>query len=105
RKAQQVELVLVGRKGRDFYKRRPVKTRGELIGLFTRLTSQHAAEIAGPVIEAFAGEQVDAVYVIYNEFKSVIAQKTVVDHLLPIQRGNSAGETKIEAESATTDYL
>ena len=105
RKHQQVELVLVGRKGRDFYKRRPVTTRGELVGLFTRLTSQHAAEVAGPVIQAFADGQVDGVFIIYNEFKSVIAQKTVVEQLLPIPRGDFAGETKVEAESAATDYL
>jgi F-type H+-transporting ATPase subunit gamma len=105
RKHQQVELVLVGRKGRDFYKRRPVTTRGELVGLFTRLTSQHAAEVAGPVIQAFADGQVDGVFIIYNEFKSIMAQKTVVEQLLPIPRGDFAGETKVEAESATTDYL
>jgi len=83
RKHQQVEFVLVGRKGRDYYKRRPVTTRGELVGLFTRLTSQHAAEVAGPVIEAFASGQVDGVFIIYNEFKSIMTQKTVVEQLLP----------------------
>jgi F-type H+-transporting ATPase subunit gamma len=90
RKHQQLEFVLVGRKGRDYYKRRPVTTRGELVGLFTRLTSQHAAEVAGPVIEAFASGQVDGVYIIYNEFKSIMAQKTVVEQLLPIPRLEAA---------------
>jgi len=90
RKHQQVEFVLVGRKGRDYYKRRPVTTRGELVGLFTRLTSQHAAEVAGPVIEAFANGQIDAVYVIYNEFKSIMAQKTVIEQLLPVPRLEAA---------------
>jgi F-type H+-transporting ATPase subunit gamma len=101
RKHQQVEFVLVGRKGRDYYKRRPVTTRGELVGLFTRLTSQHGAEIAGPVIEAFASGQVDGVYVIYNEFKSIMAQKTTVEQLLPIPRL----EATATEGGPTLDYL
>jgi len=101
RKHQQVEFVLIGRKGRDYYKRRPVTTRGELVGLFTRLTSQHAAEVAGPVIEAFARGHVDGVYVIYNEFKSIMSQKTVVEQVLPIPRHEPAA-----AESGPAlDYL
>jgi F-type H+-transporting ATPase subunit gamma len=104
RKHQQVELVLVGRKGRDYYKRRPVTTRGEFVGVFTRLTSQQAADIAAPVIQAYADGQVDGVFVIFNEFKSIIAQKTVVEQLLPIPRGEIVGNAKAEA-GATTDYL
>ncbi len=100
RKHQQVEFVLVGRKGRDYYKRRPVTTRGELVGLFTRLTSQHAAEVAGPVIEAFASGQVDGVYIIYNEFKSIMTQKTVVEQLLPIPRLEAAA-----TDGPALDYL
>ncbi len=101
RKHQQVEFVFVGRKGRDYFKRRPVTTRGELVGLFTRLTSQHAAEVAGPVIEAFANGQVDGVFVIYNEFKSIMSQKTLVEQLLPIPRLEPAA-----AESGPAlDYL
>ena len=107
RKHQQVELVLVGRKGRDYYKRRPVTTRGELVGLFTRLTSQHAIDVAGPAIDAFASGQVDGVYVIYNEFKSVIAQKTVIEQLLPIPRSElAAGATaQTPAGGAAVEYL
>ena len=101
RKHQQVEFVLVGRKGRDYYKRRPVTTRGELVGLFTRLTSQHAVEVAGPVIEAFASGQVDGVYIIYNEFKSIMTQKTVVEQLLPIPRLEAAAAE----DGPALDYL
>jgi F-type H+-transporting ATPase subunit gamma len=101
RSHQQVEFVLVGRKGRDYYKRRPVTTRGELVGLFTRLTSQHAAEVAGPVIEAFASGQVDGVFLIYNEFKSIMTQKTVVEQLLPIPRL----EAEVTKDGPAVDYL
>jgi F-type H+-transporting ATPase subunit gamma len=106
RKHQQVELVLVGRKGRDYYKRRPVTTRAELVGLFNRLTSQHATEVAGPAIEAFASGQIDAVYIIYNEFKSVMTQQTVVEPLLPIPREAFATPASGTTDGgATVDYL
>src|SRR5260221_8888682 len=59
RKAQQVELVLVGRKVRDYFRRRAVTNRGEHVGLFTRLTSRHAEEIAATAIDAFNSGQVD----------------------------------------------
>jgi F-type H+-transporting ATPase subunit gamma len=107
RKGQQVELLLVGRKGRDHFKRRPVRSRGELVDFFTRLNSQHAKEIANPVIDAFAGDQLDAVYIVYNEFKSVMAQKTMVEQLLPIPRTELEGEPagKPPEGEAKVDYL
>jgi F-type H+-transporting ATPase subunit gamma len=81
---QQVELVLIGRKGRDYFRRRPVGIAREWVQIFTRLDYNHAKEIAGYVMDAYSEEKTDAVYVIYNEFKSVISQKVVVEQLLPL---------------------
>jgi F-type H+-transporting ATPase subunit gamma len=101
-KAQEVELLLVGRKARDYFRRRSVTSRGEHVGLFTRLTSKHAEEIAATAIEAFTAGQVDAVYLVFNEFKSIMTQKTVVEQLLPVPRLQAEASP---AGGPTVDYL
>ncbi|MGE5126239.1 MAG: ATP synthase F1 subunit gamma [Betaproteobacteria bacterium] len=81
-----VELELVGRKGRDFFKRRAVKVRAEHVGVFAALRYQTARELAGELIDSFTRGEVDQVFLVYNEFKSVIQQRIVIDRLLPIER-------------------
>jgi F-type H+-transporting ATPase subunit gamma len=93
-----VALALIGRKGRDFFKRRGFDVLYEATGLFQRLSFAHAAEIANVAIERFTAGDVSSVYLVYNEFKSVIAQRLVVERLLPIPRleGESAAGPSIE---------
>jgi F-type H+-transporting ATPase subunit gamma len=81
-----LRLDLVGRKGRDFFKRRKYTVRSEHVGLFQKLTYTTAQKIATDLMETYTRNEVDQVYLIYNEFKSVIQQKVVVERLLPIQR-------------------
>ena len=83
---QQVVLGLVGRKGRDFFRRRGFPVLIERVNLFTRLSSADAQAIAGPAIEHYVSGDIDAVYLVFNEFKSMIAQRVVVERLLPIPR-------------------
>jgi F-type H+-transporting ATPase subunit gamma len=86
RKPGGVELAVVGRKGRDAFKRRGFKVRSERVGAFQALRYATARELAQELIAAFTGGEVDEVYLVYNEFKSVIQQRIVVDRLLPIER-------------------
>jgi F-type H+-transporting ATPase subunit gamma len=81
-----VELAVVGRKGRDAFKRRGFKLRSERVGAFQALRYATARELAQELIAAFTGGEVDEVFLVYNEFKSVIQQRIVVDRLLPIER-------------------
>ena len=92
-RGREVALGLVGRKGRDFFRRRGFDVLYETTGIFQRLSFGHAAEIANTAIEAFTSGNVTSVYLVYNEFKSVIAQRLVVERLLPIPRleGKAAG--------------
>jgi F-type H+-transporting ATPase subunit gamma len=85
-RGRDVALGLVGRKGRDFFRRRGFDVHYEATGIFQRLTFAHAAEIADMAIKEFTSGQVSSVYLVYNEFKSVIAQRLVVERLLPIPR-------------------
>jgi F-type H+-transporting ATPase subunit gamma len=79
-------LMVVGRKVRDFYKRRGQYTlRSEYTNFFDKLAYSHAAQIGREVVQAYVGEEVDDVHLIYNEFKSVATQRVVVEQLLPIQ--------------------
>jgi F-type H+-transporting ATPase subunit gamma len=86
RAGHEAELSLVGRKGRDFFRRRGVAVRTERVGVFQALRYSTAGEIAGELMETYTKGEVDQVYVVYNEFKSVIQQQIVVDRLLPIER-------------------
>ena len=94
-----VSLEIAGRKGAEYYKRRPWTIEDRWTGLFNRLRYEDADRIAASLIEAYTAEKCDAIYLIYNQFKSVIAQQVVVERLLPIGRLEPAGE------SAGPDYL
>lgn len=78
-----VSLGLVGRKSRDFLGRRGVPVRFDYVNLPKIVTYAEAEAIAGPAVTDFIEGKVDSVYLVYNEFKSVIQQKVVVEQLLP----------------------
>ncbi len=98
-----ITLSVVGRKARDFFKRRNVPMRNAWIGLSGRISYVNAQEIAGNIIEGYTGETFDEVVVIYNEFKSMIAQKVTIMKLLPV--GVIEGEASRKESSMTADYL
>jgi F-type H+-transporting ATPase subunit gamma len=81
---QNVELLPIGRKANDFFKRRSIPLRREGTLVINALSIDTAREIAQSLSDDFITERVDAVYVVYNEFKSVIAQRINVERLLPI---------------------
>src|SRR5690242_11495306 len=84
--AREVALGLVGRRGRDFFARRGFEVRYQQVNLFQALQFDHARGIAAAAIETFTNGEVDSVNLIYNEFKSVMSQRIVVERLLPIPR-------------------
>ena len=79
-----VELETVGRKGRDFFRKRQAAISGEHVGMTEKVTYPYVAEIAKRVIERFSAGEIDAVCLLYNEFKSVMTQRLVVDRILPV---------------------
>ena len=96
-----VTLGIVGRKGREYFGRRGYHVEFEQIGIFQKLSFANAQTIATLAIDAFISGRADRVLLVYNEFKSVISQKVVVDQLLPIARTDTGGATV----SDQTDYL
>ena len=88
-----VAMGLVGRKGRDYFVRRGVEIRFEMVNLFNELTYAHAEQMAKTAIGQYVDGAVSRVVILYNEFKSVLQQKVVIDQLLPIPAlDESAGE-------------
>ena len=83
---REVALGLVGRKGRDFFVRRGFDVRYEDVNLFADLRYTHAQAVARAAIEQFSAGSARDVHLIYNEFKSVLQQRVVVERLLPIPR-------------------
>ncbi|HXB56987.1 MAG TPA: ATP synthase F1 subunit gamma [Vicinamibacteria bacterium] len=83
---RDLALGLLGRKGRDFFRRRKLKVRFERLGIFQALRYATAREIAGDLIGSYTRCEVDQVYLLYNEFKSVVQQRIVVERLLPVER-------------------
>jgi F-type H+-transporting ATPase subunit gamma len=98
---REVALGLVGRKGRDFFRRRGFEVRYEQVNLFAQLRYADAQAIAAAAIEDYLAGGVHGVYLLYNEFKSILQQRVVVERLLPIPRFAGAPE----AAGPGVDYL
>jgi F-type H+-transporting ATPase subunit gamma len=78
-------LVVVGKKARDFYRRRQWEVKSEMLGFFDRLAYSHAQELAGGLMQEYLGGEVDEVHLMYNEFRSVTVQRVKREQLLPIE--------------------
>jgi F-type H+-transporting ATPase subunit gamma len=98
---KNIEIEAIGRKGRDFLRRRfstaeprsadsqqaPATTLvGEQIGVLNKIEYPLASELAERIIERYTRAEIDSVYIVYNEFKSVIAQRLIVEQVLPVEQ-------------------
>ena len=93
---RQVGLIPIGRKGRDFFRRRHA-LEAEYVNIFARVDYVRAREIAGEVSRRYSEEQCDSIYLLYNEFKSVLSQRLVVERLLPLDPiPPSPGEAQVD---------
>lgn len=104
---KQIEMLPVGRKGRDFFKRRNANFIEEYVGLTGAGRIEHAqvVEIAQKITKTFIeDETLDKVFIVFSEFKSVLSQKPVVEQLLPIPRNIAAGEDQGE-KTAQAEYI
>jgi F-type H+-transporting ATPase subunit gamma len=107
---KQVEILAVGRKGRDFFRRRGAMLAGEYVGLTGkgRVDFSEAIEVARDVIKRFTEDtEIDKAFIIYNEFRSVIQQRVVVEQLLPVTRAESnVAESAAPSHALTlVDYV
>src|SRR6516164_10814517 len=82
---KDLSFELVGRKGRDYFRRRVTNIRGEHIDLFRDLTYEKTRAISDSIIERFTKEEIDAVYLFVNEFKNVMAPNVTMMRMLPVE--------------------
>src|SRR5262245_9988158 len=81
---KKVILATVGRKGRDFFRRRGIPIGFEFVNIFSKLDYGHARDISEAIAKAYSDADVDAVYIVCNEFKSVIQQRIALEKVLPL---------------------
>ena len=102
-----IEILAVGRKGRDFFRRRGSEIAGEYVGLTGKGRIEHAEalEIARDVMRRFTEDEgIDKVFVIFNEFRSVISQRVVVEQILPVARAEEEGGEEGEGTKNLVGY-
>ncbi|HET6267397.1 MAG TPA: ATP synthase F1 subunit gamma [Acidobacteriota bacterium] len=99
RKRLDLSLHLVGRKGYEYFRKRKYTITEKYLNVFRKVEPQFANVIAQHTIDAYLKGNLDAVYIIYNEFKSALAQNIVVRRLLPLER---LPEASVEQ---TLDYI
>jgi len=108
---KKVELVTIGRKGRDFFRRRPVNIIGEYVNVTARtIDHEDAAAIARDLMTMYTAEDstIDKVYMIYNEFKSVLSQRVTTRQLLPVgteELDASADKVQTPEGEVGVDYI
>jgi F-type H+-transporting ATPase subunit gamma len=96
---ESLAVMSVGRRGRDFVRRRRLPISAEWVDVFRNLDFSTARAIADDLIKRYVAGEIDAVYVAYNEFKSVVAQRPVVEQILPIPRA------ELVSAGAGEDYI
>jgi len=92
-------LSLVGKKGRDYFRRRDYPIKGELVDIFRDVSFGYATTLGREITGSYVKGEFDSVYMLYNEFKSALQQRVVVEKLLPIQR------LEVEGPVAPIDYI
>ncbi len=101
---EQLEVSTLGRKGRDFVRRKAVATRADYPGIYDGLTFERAEAVASEIIAHYSDARLDQVFLLYNEFQSAMVQKVTLTQLLPIVPAKALlgvdGKTLI-----ATDYL
>jgi F-type H+-transporting ATPase subunit gamma len=94
---KEVSFAIVGRKGGEYFKRRNANIAKVFTGIFENLTSANAGEVGRYVAGLYTTGELDAAYLVYNEFKSAISQVVNVEQLLPVK--------PVQLETTSTDYI
>jgi F-type H+-transporting ATPase subunit gamma len=104
-KGKRISTIPVGRKGRDALKKAGFNIIAEYVNVLARVDFGTAREIATLVSELYAKEAVDSVYIVFNEFKTVMISNLVVEKLLPVEALRAEEEPAAERASSQVDYI
>lgn len=95
---KKIQLYCVGKKGNDHFTKRPHKVAGSYPGIFSQLKFEFASGLVRELTQKFLSGEIDKVLIVYNEFRSVIQQKIILEQLLPIKPFNKEEQKVIHAE-------
>jgi F-type H+-transporting ATPase subunit gamma len=104
-KNKKISVIPVGKKSRDSLKRAGFQFAGEYVNALARVKFATAREIAGLVTELYAKEEIDAVYIVFSEFKTVMVANLVVEKLLPVEPAKESAEKGSEKDTTQVDYI
>src|SRR6202030_2630284 len=104
-KGKKLSTITVGKKGRDSLKKAGFNLIAEYVNVLARVDFATAREIALLVTDLYAKEEIDSVYVVFSEFKTVMTPNLVVTKLLPVEAVRADEESAAEKESAQVDYI
>ena len=96
---ESIRIYIVGKKARDYYKNKNINKIGEMVELFGNVSYVHASKIGVTLMEMYEKEELDLVYMVYNEFKSALTQTVVYDRLLPVE------PPEAPVDSANPEYI
>jgi F-type H+-transporting ATPase subunit gamma len=110
---KSIDVIAIGRKGRDFLRRRfpagnidaperagRIQIVGEHVNILARIEFDAVEEVANKIIKRYCKEEIDGVYLVFNEFKSVISQRVIVQRILPVQEIGRRDVAQVEEISA-----
>jgi F-type H+-transporting ATPase subunit gamma len=104
-KGKKVSVIPVGKKGRDALKKADFSFAAEYVNVLAKVNFGTARDIASVVTELYAKEEVDSVYIVFSEFKTVMTPNLVQEKLLPVEAMRADEESAAEKESAQVDYI
>jgi F-type H+-transporting ATPase subunit gamma len=105
KQGKKILVIPVGKKARDALRKAGVEFAGEYVNVLARVDFGVAREIANLITALYAEEKIDAVYVVFSEFKNVIAPTLVTEKVLPVEKIETAEETDAEAAASQIDYI
>ena len=104
-KGKKISAIPVGKKGRDALRKAGFSLVAEYVNVLARVDFGTAREIASLVTDLYAKEEIDSVYIVFSEFKTVMTPNLVVTKLLPIEAVQSDEESAVESTSSQVDYI
>jgi F-type H+-transporting ATPase subunit gamma len=104
-RTEELALSFIGRKGRDYFRKRNVKMRREYVNLFGKVDFPLAARIGEDLVQSYIAEQVDAIYLLYSEFRSAIQQRIVLEKILPVTPRKAGEGEEMPKGPAAVEYI
>jgi F-type H+-transporting ATPase subunit gamma len=104
-RTEELALSFIGRKGRDYFRKRNVAMRREYVNLFGKVDFPLAARIGEDLVKSYIAEQVDAIYLLYSEFRSAIQQRIVLEKILPVTPRKAGEGEETPKGPAAVEYI